>query len=85
MKLELMLIYNGGNAFYKIHQEEVGIFTAYLISFDGKATQAPPEIITLVKSVRNWTGSAEDDSLIRDLGDLIDSYYSQTHNDEAHI
>lgn len=72
MELETIISYRSKNACYKIQSESEGIFTANLLSFDGEDNLAPPAGITLVKGIRNWTGSVEDEVLLGELGRFID-------------
>lgn len=73
MKLETKIIYHSAYAYFRIHEERAGIYTAYLICFDGDDTHTPPEAITLLKGVRNWTGSVDDEVLLAQLGAFIDT------------
>ena len=77
VELEIMLRYRGGHVHYRLHEEAERIFTAYMVSFDGNSTNSPAEEITLVKGVRNWTGSVEDDLLLQELGKFIDTCWHQ--------
>ena len=74
MELEATIEYKNDRACFRINQESEGIFTAYLISFSGDDSGDLPAEITLVRSIRNWTGSTEDEVLLRELGAFIDSY-----------
>lgn len=73
MELETIIRYRSFAACYKIQNEAEGIFTANLMYHDGDDGHAPPEGITLVKGVRNWTGSVEDENLLSELGKFIDA------------
>ncbi|NTS43475.1 hypothetical protein HRG84_21535 [Flavisolibacter sp. BT320] len=73
MELETIIRYRSIAACYKVQNEAEGIFTANLLYHDGDTEQAPPEGITLVKGVRNWTGSVEDETLLSELGKFIDA------------
>lgn len=64
--------YKGGLAHYKIVRENIGIYNAYLERYDGKITNAPPKSIILVRGLRHWSGSTEVQSLLDELGEVID-------------
>lgn len=64
-----------GSACFRIHRENEGIFTAYLISFDNDDDECPPKEITMVRSIRSWTGSSEDETLLQELGAFIDKHW----------
>ncbi|HEU4903969.1 MAG TPA: hypothetical protein VFT06_14285 [Flavisolibacter sp.] len=68
-----MIEYKSGRACFRIRQESEGIFTAFLVSSDGEQGADLPKEITLVRSVRNWTGSVDDEILLRELGTFIDA------------
>ncbi|RYZ61837.1 MAG: hypothetical protein EOO14_03910 [Chitinophagaceae bacterium] len=71
--METIIRYRSIAACYKVQNEAEGIFTANLLYHDGDTEQSPPEGITLVKGVRNWTGSVEDEILLGELGKFIDA------------
>ena len=83
VELEVMVNYKGSDACFSIRPERNGIYTASLISFTGESNQSPPEKITLVKGVRNWAGSIEDDILLSELGKFIDTHWHQ--NEENRV
>ena len=72
MELEALIKYRKRNACYKIQTESGTVFSARLLYFTGDDQQAPPTTITLVKGIRNWTGSVEDEILLQQLGRFID-------------
>jgi len=80
VELEALIQYRSSTACFRIHTEGEGIYTAYLISFNGQESQLPPDEITLLKGVRNWTGSTEDDVLLDKLGEFINTHWMQ-HED----
>lgn len=73
VELETIIKYRSSVACYRIQNESEGIFSANLLYFDGDDDQAPPQGITLVKGIRNWTGSVEDETLLSELGRFIDA------------
>ena len=76
VELETIINYRSCAACYRIQNESEGIFSAYLLYFDGDDSQAPPDGITLVKGIRNWTGSIEDEILLSELGKFIDANWA---------
>jgi hypothetical protein len=82
VELETKVIYKGGGARFLIRPETEGIYTALLISFTGESSQSPPGEITLVRGVRNWAGSIEDEILLGELGKFIDSCWPQNEGSE---
>lgn len=72
-----MIEYKSGRACFRIRQEREGIFTASLVSVDGGHGPDLPKEITMVRSVRNWTGSVDDEILLRELGTFIDTFWPQ--------
>ena len=64
--------YKGGLAHYKIVRENVDIFNAYLERYDGKSDNIPPQNIILVRGLRHWSGSTDEQSLLDSLGEVID-------------
>lgn len=75
--MDALIKYKNGNACFKIKKGKEGIFTANLVNYDGEHTQAPPEGIILVRGIRYWTGSVEDETLLSELGKFIDSSWPQ--------
>jgi hypothetical protein len=73
VEFETRVKYNSAYASFRIQKERAGIYTAYLISFDGDDIHTPPEEITLLKGIRNWTGSIDDEVLLEQLGASIDT------------
>jgi hypothetical protein len=72
VELEAIITYRSSSARFKIQNENEGIFTANLLNFDGDCTSAPAQKITLVKGIRYWTGSIDDEILLSELGKFID-------------
>ncbi len=70
--MEAIITYRSSSARFKIQNENEGIFTANLLNFDGDYTSAPAQKITLVKGIRYWTGSVDDEILLNELGKFID-------------
>lgn len=72
MEFEAAVSYGSGNALFRISRENPGIYNAVLLSFDGNNNQHVPAAITLIRGIRGWTGSENDDILINELGHFIE-------------
>jgi hypothetical protein len=72
MKLKAKVQYLGKRAYYEISPEAGGIYQASLLRYEGGDIAAPPQEVTLVKSVRRWAGSNEERPLVDALGQVID-------------
>ena len=72
MKLKAKVEYLGKRASYEIAPDARGVYQARLLSYKGGDMVTPPQCITLVKSVRRWAGSHEEQPLINALGRVID-------------
>jgi hypothetical protein len=72
MELDAEINYRNARACFKIHKESAGIYYANLIHFDGDKKLAPPPKITMIKSLRQWTGSHNDLELLNALGKIIE-------------
>jgi hypothetical protein len=70
--MEATISYRSSSACFRIQNESEGIFTARLLSFDGDYAAAPAQKITLVKGIRYWTGSVDDEILLNELGKFIE-------------
>ena len=64
--------FKGAPAHFKIRRDNAGIFYAYLIRYEGNPLEAPPEEITILRGIRQWTGSCNDDLLLSRLGKIIE-------------
>jgi hypothetical protein len=72
MQIRAIVKYREAYAEYTLTQEEPGIFAGTLVSYKGSTHDLPPPIVTLTKGVRRWSGSFYDQSLIDDLGEIIE-------------
>jgi hypothetical protein len=73
MEFEAVVPYGSGKAWYRIGRENPGIYHAELLTCDGTEKQQPPAAITLIRAVRGWIGSGNDEILINELGRLIEA------------
>jgi hypothetical protein len=86
MQFEADIPYGQGKAMFRISRENPGIYCASLLYFDGDQQQSPPMEITLIRGIRGWTGSENDEILINVLGNLIEAHVAypgahlQKHN-----
>lgn len=71
MVVKVIVEHNGNTASYEIYSDTEGIYSGRLVDYNGRLEEAPPNIITLVRGVRNWTGSTEID-LLNTIGKAID-------------
>lgn len=81
MDLKVNVKYGNGNACFMIHRESPGIYSACLVYFDGPEEFLPPSNITLVRGVRQWTGSYNNIDLLNELGKIIEE--SHVHPSKA--
>ena len=70
--MEVVIVYKGALAFYNIIREKDDVYSAYLREYNG--IDQPPQVLTLVKSIRHWTGSIEDEELLFELGKAIERH-----------
>lgn len=80
MEFEAPVSYGSGKALFRITKENPGIYYACLLTFDKVNEQSPPSRITLIRGIRCWRGSDNDDMLINALGNLIEDYFMTLHN-----
>ena len=72
MEIKAVVKFRGEFAEYRITKENDGIYSAILEKYDGSIHLLPPPHITLTKSVRHWRGSTDEQTLIDELGDIIE-------------
>ena len=76
MEIAASFHYRGAMAHFKIRKENSGIYYADLFRYDGEASNAPPEKLTIIRGIRQWTGSYNDDYLLSRLGEIIEKNIS---------
>jgi hypothetical protein len=76
MKLDAEVRINEGTAHFSVSPKGPGMYQAKLIRFNGMPEEAPPSRIILVRSVRQWTGSCDNEKLLNELGQVIDRIVS---------
>lgn len=80
MVVKALVQYRGGIAHYYINQENEGIFQASLVRYDGRIDHYPPYVLTLIRSVSQWSGTAEETELLNSLGKIIDAKLEKIKN-----
>ena len=75
MELNANVKYGDGCARFAIRKENPGIYYAHLVYFDGDRKFSPPQKITLVRGIRQWTGSFDEPGLLNELGSVIEEAY----------
>lgn len=78
MVLDTIVKYQSGAACFRIRKKSAGVYSADLIYFDGDQKILPPQHISLLRGIPNWTGSCQDQNLLNDLGKLIEKAYSDS-------
>lgn len=69
--MEVIVVYNGALAYYSVVRDRDNIYNAYLTMYQ-QEDSPPPASLTLVRSIRHWTGSVEDAELLYELGRAIE-------------
>jgi len=80
MNMKANMKYGNGTACFMISKDSPGLYHADLIYFDGDKTVSPPKKITLIRGIRQWTGSFEDVDLLNELGKVIEESYLNPSN-----
>ena len=70
--MEIIVDYMSGKACFRIFREKPGIYSATLVYYEGERKLKIPTEITLVRGVRQWTASHDDEILISELGRRIE-------------
>jgi len=69
--MEVFVKYQGARYFFKVRRENPGIYFAELIYYEGNQISTLPREITLIRGLRQWTGSIDDKVLLNELGNVI--------------
>lgn len=72
MEFKAIVNFLGSLAHYRVSTEAKGIFSAHLEKYEGGDSVVPPTEVTLVRSVRHWSGSYSEQYFIDELGEEID-------------
>ena len=76
------VFFRGASANFHIRSDSAGIYYAKLVSYEGDAAQSPPNEITIMRGIRQWTGSYNEDFLLFRLGKIIEERLRTTYSDE---
>jgi hypothetical protein len=82
MEMSAAVEFRGALAHFRIRKDNAGIYFAHLLRYEGNPFESPPEEITILRGVRQWTGSCNDDLLLSRLGKIIDEYLANTISHE---
>jgi hypothetical protein len=83
MEFDAEVPYGHGKAMFRISKENPGIYCATLLHFNGDQQYSPPMEITLIRGVRGWTGSENDEILINVLGNLIEAHLTKSYRKQG--
>jgi hypothetical protein len=72
VKLNATIKIGEAKADFEFSPRGPGLYQANLKSITGRPSHPPPSTIILVRNVREWSGSCDDDNLINSLGRVID-------------
>jgi len=72
VKLNATIRIGQSRAEFELSPRGPGMYQADLKGIKGRPSQPPPSSIILVRNVREWSGSCDDDNLINSLGRVID-------------
>jgi hypothetical protein len=79
MWFTIIAAHKGGLAHYKVVPDKIaGAYKAYLERYDGKQRNTPPQLIILVRGMKAWSASVEDQVLVSGIGTVIDKRTGQT-------
>lgn len=73
MNLNVSVRFRNALAHYTILREANGVFLAQLEGYEGAPADAPPVSILLIRSLRRWTGSFDNEGVLEALGQAIES------------
>ena len=72
MKLEAEVKIDDAVARFEVRPKGPGMYQPELVRYNGSPNEAPPSRIILVRSVRQWTGSCDNEKLLNQIGQVID-------------
>jgi hypothetical protein len=82
MEMEATVNYGDGKACFKIAKENPGVYQARLLYFEGSKKLCPPKEIVLIRGIRYWAGSHDDDDLLNKLGKIIEGFLNEAKANE---
>lgn len=72
MPLKAVVSYWGSLAHYAVTPDNFGVYYARLLKYEGPGGITPPESLLMVRSLRRWISSCDDEGFINDLGRAIE-------------
>lgn len=72
MEIMASVKFKGGITHYIIKSGNSGLYHARLVRHEGDLSEQPPNEITIIRGIRQWTGSYNEDFLIEKLGEMIE-------------
>ncbi|MBB1286567.1 hypothetical protein HRH25_19450 [Flavisolibacter sp. BT320] len=72
MNCRASVLFQNAIAHYTITEEEEGVFLAHLQHFSGLSEETPPLKILLMRGIRRWIGSLDNQQVLDALGHAID-------------
>ena len=76
MSFNATIHHKGSVYIFEIRREAPGIYLAYWVYSEDENIHFPGKI-TLIRGVRNWKGSIEDETALSRLGSSIEDYYTE--------
>ncbi len=68
MDRTVAVLYKDALAYYSIHSEREGSYSATLLRYNGDARNKPPQTFTSNKEGRHWTDDTIDQELLDQIG-----------------
>lgn len=75
MVTQAAVLFRGALAQYRVRKVEDGSFTAQLMYYKGRSSDAPPKEITFVKDGRHCTGNTGEQELMDDLYETVKTHF----------
>ena len=72
MKLRAVVKMDEAVAHFAVSHKGPGMYHADLVRYDGQPGHEPPSRILLIRGVRQWTGSCDNEALLDRIGREID-------------
>lgn len=75
MVTQAAVLYKGALAHYRVRKEVDRGFTAQLLYYKGRPSDAPPKEVEFVKDGRHCTGNTNEQELIDDLYETVKTHF----------
>lgn len=85
MLIEATVKYGKGKARFNIRWNRPGVYSAHLVSFEGSNDKSIPRDITLIRGIRYWAGSSDDQTLLNDLGKVIEHFFEPKEKNNKNL